>query len=193
MAQALERGHDVTALVRNPRALTTRKRLTIVQGDVMDPGSLDRTMPGHDAVLSALGHKRWLGPSRILSEGTRNIISAMQRHGVRRLVCETALGIGDSWWQMGLQYTLFVRPLILPFYFADKVRQERSIRESAVEWTIVRPGALTNGPRRGRFRQGDRAGHWLSTVSISRADVAAFMLDQVGNTSLVRRTVGIAY
>ena len=192
VTQALERGHQVTALVRRPPRAEPRPALTLVVGDVLDPGSLDRAMQGQEAVLSALGHNRWLAPSRILSEGTRNLIAAMVRHGVQRFVCETALGISDAWWQMGLYYTLFLRPVILPFYFWDKVRQEAVIRASNLAWTIVRPGMLTNGSPRGRYRHGPHVGHWLWTVRISRADVAAFMLDQLTDTSYVRATVGVA-
>ncbi|MEA2712811.1 MAG: hypothetical protein QOK27_772 [Gemmatimonadales bacterium] len=192
VTQALERGHQVTALVRRPPRAESRLGFTPVEGDVLDPGSLDRAMLGQEAVLSALGHKRWLGPSRILSEGTRNLIAAMVRHGVQRFVCETALGISDAWWQMGLYYTLFVRPAILPFYFWDKVRQEAVIRASNLVWTIVRPGMLTNGPPRGRYRHGPHVGHWLWTVRISRSDVAAFMLDQLTDPRYVRATVGVA-
>jgi len=163
-----------------------------VLGDVLDPRSLDGAVRGQDAVLSALGHKRWLGPTRILSDGTRNLIAAMANHGVRRFVCETSLGILDAWWQMGLYYTLFVRPVILPFYFWDKTRQEVVIRASDLDWTIVRPGALTNGPMRGHYRHGPRVGHWLWTVRISRADVAAFMLDQLTDGRYVRTAVGVA-
>jgi uncharacterized protein YbjT (DUF2867 family) len=192
VTQALERGHRVTALVRTPSRAEPHPGLTAAVGDVLDPGSLDRALQGQEAVLSALGHKRWLAPSRILSEGTRNLIAAMVRHGVQRFVCETALGISDAWWQMGLYYTLFVRPIILPFYFRDKVRQEAVIRASGLAWTIVRPGMLTNGPPRGRYRHGPRVGHWLWTVRISRADVAAFMLDQLTDRRYVRATVGVA-
>jgi uncharacterized protein YbjT (DUF2867 family) len=192
VTQALERGHQVTALVRRPPHAEPRLGFTPVEGDVLDPGSLDRAMLGQEAVLSALGHKRWLGPSRVLSEGTRNLIAAMVRHGVQRFVCETALGISDAWWQMGLYYTLFVRPAILPFYFWDKVRQEAVIRASNLAWTIVRPGMLTNGPPRGRYRHGPQVGHWLWTVRISRADVAAFMLDQLTDRHYIRATVGVA-
>jgi len=191
-AQALERGHQVTALVRKVPAAPSRAGLTWIAGDVLQPDSLDRAMPGQEAVLSALGHKRWLGPTRILSEGTRNLIAAMERHAVHRLICETALGISDGWWQMGVYYTLFVRPVILPFYFWDKVRQEAVIRASSLDWTIVRPGALTNGPRRNRYRQGSRVGHWLWTVRISRADVAGFMLDQLTDSRYHKTAVGIA-
>ena len=191
VTQALDRGHRVTALVRRlpPAPPPT---LTLVVGDVLNPASLDNAMREQEAVLSALGHKRWLGPTHILSEGTYNLIAAMSRHRVRRLVCETALGISDSWWQMGLYYTLFVRPVILPFYFRDKVRQEAVVRASDLDWTIVRPGALANGPKRGRYRHGPRVGHWLWTVRVSRADVAAFMLDQLTDRRYVRATVGLA-
>ncbi len=192
VAQALDRGHRVTALVRRLARAEQRPGLTPAVGDVLDPASLDRAMLGQQAVLSALGHKRWLGPTHLLSEGTRNLIAAMGHHGVRRLVCETALGISDSWWQMGLYYTLFVRPVILPFYFGDKVRQEAVVRASDLDWTIVRPGVLTNGPPRGRYRHGGRVGHWLWSVRISRADVAAFMLDQLTDRRYVRATVGVA-
>ncbi len=191
--QALERGHVVTALVRTPSRLrVTHPRLTVVTGDVLQPASLDTAVRAQDAVLSALGHKRWLYPTRILSAGTQNVIEAMRRHGVRRLIVETALGIGETWWQMGLYYTLFVRLFILPFYFFDKSRQEALVRRSGLDWTLVRPGALNNGPRRGVIRQGPRVGHWLWTVGISRGDVAAFMLDQVTDPRYVGAAVGIA-
>lgn len=192
VTQALDRGHRVTALVRRPPRVEPRPGPTLVVGDVLDPGSLDGAMAGQEAVLSALGHKRWFGPTRTLSEGTRNLIAAMGRHGVQRFICETALGISDAWWQMGLYYTLFVRPIILPFYFRDKVRQEAAIRAADLAWTIVRPGVLTNGPKRGRYRYGPQVGHWLWTVRISRADVAAFMLDQLTDRRHVRAAVGLA-
>jgi len=191
--QALDRGHSVTAFVRSPgRLRLTHPHLTAATGDVMKPETLDAAVRNQDAVLSALGHKRWFYPTRILSAGTRHLIDAMDRHGVRRLIVETALGVGDAWWQMGLSYTLFVKVFILPLYFFDKGRQEAIIRDSGLDWTIVRPGALNNGPRRGVYRTGPRVGHWLWTVRIPRADVAAFMLDQVSSPRYVRATVGIA-
>jgi uncharacterized protein YbjT (DUF2867 family) len=192
VTQALDRGHQVTAFRRRLGSDEPRPGLTTIQGDVLDPPSLDPAVAGQDAVLCALGHKRWLGPSRILSDGTRNVIATMSRHGVHRFVCETSLGIGDAWWQMGLYYTLFVRPVILAFYFQDKIRQEAVIRASDLDWTIVRPGVLTSGPRRRRYRHGSRVGHWFWTVRISRADVASFMLDELTERRYVRATVGVA-
>jgi len=193
VTQALERGFTVTALVRNPSRLRVdHRRLTVIQGDVLDVASLEAAMQGQEAVLSALGHKRYFYPTRILSVGTSNILQAMEAHRVRRIVCETSLGIGDSAGRMGLYYTLFVIPLILPFYFWDKTRQERIIAGSKVDWVIVRPGALTNGSKRGRLRHGSGVGSLLWTVRVSRADVAEFMLDQLASNTYLRAAPGVA-
>ena len=186
VAQALERGLAVTALVRKPSRLTiSHPRLTVLVGDVLDPLSVAKAVAGQNAVLSALGHKRFYPPNRILSQGTRNVLRAMETHGVPRFVCETSLGIGDSAGRLGLYYTFFTIPVVLPFYYWDKTRQERAIASSNVEWTIVRPGLLTNGPKRGRYRHG-RVGSFLWTVRISRADVADFMLNQLDSDTYLR-------
>jgi putative NADH-flavin reductase len=194
VTQALGRGYAVTALVRDPSRLQVdHPQLTVIQGDVLDEDSVAAAMRGQDAVLSALGHKRYFYPTRILSEGTQNILRAMETHGVPRLVCETSLGIGDSAGHMGLYYTFFVIPVILPFYFWDKTRQERMIAGSNVEWVIVRPGALTNGEKRGQSRHGHHVGSFLLTVRISRADVADFMLNQVVSDTYLRTAPGVRW
>lgn len=193
LAQALERGLHVTVLVRNPARLKVEHpRLRVITGDVLDPSAVAEAMRGQEAVLSALGHKRFLGPSRILSQGTRNLLQAMEAAGARRFVCETSLGIGDSSGRLGLLYTLFTIPVILPFYFWDKTRQERSIAASSREWVIVRPGALTHGAPRGSVRHGRGVGNYLWTVRVARADVARFMLDQLTSNAYLRTAVGIA-
>lgn len=190
--QALERGHVVTALARDPSALRIEHpRLTVVRGDVLDYRSVEAAVRGQDAVLSALGHKRFFYPTRILSEGTRNLLRAMETHGVQRFVCETALGIGDSAGRMGVYYTFFVIPIILPFYFWDKARQERLIAASGVSWVVVRPGALANGAKRGRYRHGRNVGSFLWTVRISRADVADFMLNQMTDNTYLGTAPGV--
>ncbi len=193
VAQALERGHQVTALARNPaRVKLQHERLRVVRGDVLDDASVERAVRGQDAVLSALGHKRWLYPNRILSDGTRNLLRAMEALGVRRFVCESSLGVGDSRGRLGLYFTLFVIPFILPFYYWDKSRQESVIRASPLDWTIVRPGVLTNGPRRGAYRHGPRVGNWIWSVRISRADVADFMLNQLTDDTYLRSAPGVS-
>lgn len=194
VAQALERGHAVTAFVRDPSRLEIdHPQLTVVQGDVLDQASVESAMRGQEAVVSALGHKRFLYPTRILSQGTRNILRAMENRGIPRLVCMSSLGIGDSVGRMGVYYTFFVIPLILPFYFWDKTRQERIIAASRVGWVIVRPGSLTNGARRGQYRHGRRVGNFLWTVRISRADVADFMLDQIESDTHLGSAVGVSW
>jgi putative NADH-flavin reductase len=194
VAQALERGHEVTALARNPAALDiTHPRLRIVAGNVLDAASVGEAMRGQDAVISALGHKKFFPPNRILSEGTRNLVRAMEAQGVGRLICETALGLGDTAGRMGLYYTLFVIPVILPSYFWDKARQERVVADSRVNWIIVRPGMLTNGERRGRYRHGWKIGSFLWTVRISRADVADFMLNQLTDDTYLRSAAGVCW
>lgn len=192
--QALARGYRVTALVRRPESFKlTHEHLTVVRGDVLDPTAVDAAVAGQEAVLSTLGHKRWMIPTRILSAGTANVLAAMKSHGVHRFVCVTSLGVGDSWWRMGLYYTLFILPVILQFYFWDKHRQETLVRESGLDWTIVRPGALTNGKARGTWRSGRAIGNPLWTVRIARADVARFLLDEVNEPHHLRETVAIAW
>ena len=194
VAQALERGHIVTALARDPSGMRVdHPRLRVVRGDVLDCPSVEAAVRDQDAVLSALGHKRFFYPNRILSEGTQNLLRAMEAHRVDRFVCETTLGIGESAGRMGLYYTLFVIPVILPFYFWDKTRQERLIAASRVSWVVVRPGVLTNGARRGLYRHGPAIGSYLRTVRISRADVADFMLNQVTDSAYVGAAPGVSW
>ena len=157
VAQALERGFEVTALVRNPSKLAiTHPRLTVVAGNVLDADFVGAAVRGQEAVLSALGHKRFYPPNRILSVGTENVLRAMKAHGVSRFVCESSLGIGDSAGRLGVYYTFFTIPVVLPFYYWDKTRQERAIAQSGLDWVIVRPGLLTNGARRGRWSSAGR-------------------------------------
>jgi uncharacterized protein YbjT (DUF2867 family) len=193
LAQALKQGYAVTALVRTPGKLSVEDpHLTVVQGDVLDRSAVEKAVRCQDAVFSALGHKRFFVPTRILSDGTRNIVSAMATHGVRRFVCETSLGIGDSVGRMGLYYSLFVIPCILPSYFWDKTRQERVIAASNLEWVIVRPAVLTNAKMRGTYRYGRRVGSFLWTARIARGDVADFMLKQLADDSYLGTAVGVS-
>jgi len=159
----------------------------------MDPASIDAVMQGHDAVLCVIGNRQYILPSNILAKGTRHIVDAMEKHGVRRLVCETSLGVSDSFGRLGVYYTLFVYPVVMPFYWFDKEEQEKVVKKSKLEWVIVRPGQLTNGRKRGQYQHGPKAGNYLWSVSISRADVADFMLNQTGETPYLRTAVGVCY
>jgi uncharacterized protein YbjT (DUF2867 family) len=194
VTQALERGFSVTAFARDPSSLELRHpRLTIAQGNVLDPASVEAAMPGHHAVVSALGHKRYFSLSGTHAEGTRHILDAMRRHKVRRLVCLTSLGLGDSAGRLGMPYNLFVIPLLLPVYFLDKARQERIIATSGIEWIIVRPGSLNNGVKRDRVNTGSRVGSYLWTVRVSRANVADFALNQLTSDAYLGSAPGLAW
>jgi uncharacterized protein YbjT (DUF2867 family) len=190
--QALAQGHQVTAFVRDPaRFRIEHANLRIVKGDVLDYASLEPAMRGQSAVLCALGHKRFFYPNKIQSEGMRNILRAMKACDVPRLICETALGIGNSVGRLGLPHTFFILPLILPFYMWDKLRQEELIVASDRDWVIVRPGVLTNGDALGTYRHGPKVGSYLWPVKISRADVSDFMLKQLTDDAYVGAAPGL--
>ena len=137
----LNEGHKLTVLVRRPEKITiSYNNLGVAKGDILDFESVQKAVAGQDAVLSALGHKKFFLKTTVLSVGTKNIIRAMNEHKVMRLICITSLGTNDSRFRLGLYYTLFVIPFIVFFYFKDKAKQEKLIRESNLLWTIVRPG-----------------------------------------------------
>lgn len=146
-------------------------------------------MQGQDAVLSALGIRPWTREP-VLVEGTRNILAAMEKHGVRRFVCESSFGVGDSKGEAGW-FTNFMIALFLGRIFREKELQEPLIRQSKVEWIIVRPARLTNGSRRGAYRHGERLKPGLFG-SISRADVAEFMLKQLTDDTYLWKSVTVS-
>jgi putative NADH-flavin reductase len=117
----------------------------------------------------------------------------MERAGIKRFVCESSLGVGDSKWKMGIVHNLVAMPLFLRNVFADKEAQERIITSSGLDWIIVRPGVLTNGPRRNVYRSGSDVGNWFMPSRISRSDVAAFMLGELTDVEYLRKAPGLAY
>jgi len=188
--QGLDAGHSITAMVRNPKKLKiTHPLLEVVTGNVLNEEDLTHTFKGKDAVLSALGHKRFFIKTSILSSGTANMLQAMQITSIDRFICITSMGINENKYKLGLYYTLFVIPVILFFYFKDKSKQEELITKSNLNWTIVRPGQLTNGKLRNRYKHGSSLGSYFFTKMISRASVANFMLQQLKSTSYSRKAV----
>jgi putative NADH-flavin reductase len=128
-----------------------------------------------------------------LSEGTKNIVRATEKLGVKRFVCESSLGIGDSKGQLGFLYNYVLIPVLLRNIFADKEVQEKVIQESKLNWVIVRPAVLTNGPRTGVYRSGFDATDKSIQTKISRADVADFMLGQLVGDAYLSKTPGVSY
>jgi putative NADH-flavin reductase len=188
--ESLLRGHAVTVLARRPEALgALRERVTVVQGDILDPAAVARAVTGMEAVLCALGPNRD-SPSTLCSQGTRLLLSAMETHGVRRLVCITGAMIGHPENRLGWLYRL------MRHAFRDTIQdrqlQEQLILGSALDWTLVRPPRLSNGPARDIWRAGEdvRIG---AMAHIGRADLARFMVQQLEDRSFIRRAVTVAY
>ncbi len=181
--QALEAGHEVKVLVRNPAAFSVRHpRLEVVVGDVRRAGRVDDVVRGQDAVISALGTNRRRGPVSVTSDGARVILKAMEKHGVRRLVVMSAHGAAES-----RDRSLYVLAVWATqgHKMRDKERMEELIRASSVDWTIVRPPALTKGPRTGAYRTGTDLPVRI-TSNISRADMAEFMLGEAAEGAYIR-------
>jgi putative NADH-flavin reductase len=195
--QALAQGHEVTALVRNPDKLemqhdypkegTASPHLRILKGDVLDLDSLQTAMLGQQAVVSSLGSKLSRKPMTLLSEGTKNLIQAMQQQGVRRLVCITGLGAGDSKGHGGFVYDRLILPLLLKEIYKDKDRQEAVVRDSGLDWIIVRPAQLHNGAATGNYRVFTDLTN-VTVSKISRADTAAFVLKQLSDDRYLHQT-----
>jgi len=193
LEQALAAGHSVTALVRDARRLGVQHdRLKVAKGDILDPNSVALAMAGQEAVCCSIGVKVPGIQVTVFSEGTRNLLEAMKKRGARRLVCVTGIGAGDSRGHGGFLYDRLFYPLLLRTVYADKDRQESVIRASGVDWVIVRPGFLTNGPLTGRYRViTDLSG--VTAGRISRADVAHFILQQLVAPSHLRQTPLLTY
>ena len=188
--QALEAGHFVRALVRNPSRMTiTHHNLRVVMGDVLDEESCRKTLLGSQGALSCLGSRNLFRNVKVVSRGTRNILSVMQQMGVRRLVVESAYGAGESYELAGVGMKLVIRTILAAPY-ADKNIIEPEIKASDLDWTIVRPVALTNGPRTSKYRVGDDLRLGAGT-RISRADVAEFMLREFSERQWVQKAPSV--
>jgi putative NADH-flavin reductase len=191
MREALAQSHKVTALARNPSAVASEDpRLRVVEGNALDVSSLEAAVAGQDAVLSALG-TRSARPTTLFSESTHNLIGAMDKHGVRRLVCITGIGVGDSKGHVGFLYDRIIRPFVVKNIYDDKERQEEAIKQSDLDWVIVRPAQLTDEPAKGEYGVYLKGSYTVKTIS--RADVAAFMLAQLTDDTYVHKTPVISY
>lgn len=185
--EAQASGHAVVALVRSRANAGPLDGAALVEGDARDAPALASAMKGCDAVVSALG--TGLSPFRrvtVLSTATRALVDTMERERVRRLVCITGVGAGDSRGHGGFLYDRLLLPLLLRTIYDDKDRQEAVIRASGLEWVIVRPVVLTNGPATGRVRAlTDLSG--VHGGTIPRADVARFVVAQLADDTWVRQ------
>lgn len=189
--QALAAGHKVRCFARSAERLSlSGANLEKYSGDALKGSEVGHALDGIDTVIQAIGMPKGpgmvLGPVRIFSMSTRVLLSEMKAQGVRRLVAVTGFGAGDS--------RASISPLRrLPFHlvlgraYADKDVQEQLVRNSSIDWVIVRPTALTNGARTGRYQVLEDPRNWRNGC-ISRADVADFLVQQIDSDAYIGKT-----
>jgi putative NADH-flavin reductase len=190
--QALRAGHHVTAIARNPSALTIEHaNLEIVKGDVFQPATFDKVMKEQSAVLSAIGISS-TKQTTVYSEGVSNIVKAMQKNGVQRIICVSASAVVTSP-RLSFPIRMMTKLLqkILKNMYSDLLKMEQVVKQTNLEWTVVRPPKLTKKPVTGKYRFA--VNEWLSScLSISRADVAHFMLQHIDDTDTYRSIIEVA-
>lgn len=191
--QALDQGHSVTAYARDPAKIEDiqHSSLKIVCGDVLNPAAVESSVAGQEAVFISIG----AGARRttLREEGTRNIVEAMQGTGVKRLICQSSLGVGDSRANLPFFTKYIIVDVFLRYAFADHERQEAVVRQSLLDWTIVRPPHLKDAPRTEVYRHGFPTTDTRIKGWISRADVADFMLKQLVDDAYLHQTLGVSY
>ena len=191
--QALETGYDVVAFARNPSKLNiSNEHLTIIQGKLSDAGLIESAIKGSDAVLSALG-PRGGSKDKPLTQGILNIISAMKNQGVRRLIITSTLSAKDSKDKPDFKTKTMVNLVKTTMHAAyeDIVNVAETVRESDLDWTIVRLAILNNKPKSGKVKAGYVGSGDIAT-QISRADIADFMLKQITDMKYLHEAPAIS-
>jgi putative NADH-flavin reductase len=189
--RALDQGYQVRAFARSASQIPLHHpHLTKIAGDALRIVDVNASVQGADAVIQTLGATAGLGMLkrhvRLFSDATRILIAAMQAEGVKRLICVTGFGAGDSREHMALWQRLPFE-LLLGRVYTDKAVQETMIKRSSLDWVIARPGILTNRPRTGQYKILEKPSGWRNGT-ISRADVADFLVSQIEDDSYLRQT-----
>ncbi len=191
VAQALAAGHEVTAFVRGEAGDVPTGVRTVV-GDVLDAVAVAGAVVGQEAVIDAIGVRTPWKRTGLEPDAARNIVLAMQAHGVRRLIVTSALGVGDSRAVAGSFYDYVLLPTFLRGSTKDKADMEADIAHATdIDWTVVRPAVLTDGEATGQVRVFPPDGK-QTVHKIARADVAAFMVAQLGSDAYAGQAVTIA-
>lgn len=193
VSQLIESGHEVTVLARNPMRLDMASgSLTVRQGDARDRVAVANLVTNQDAVCSCLGINPTRAPVNLFSESAAHLLDAVRGRADTRIMAVTGVGAGDSRGHGGFLYDRIFFPLLLKKIYEDKDRQERMLATALANWTIVRPGFLTNGSQTGEYRMlTDLEG--VEFGKISRTDVAHFMVSELESPAYERRIVNICY
>ena len=191
--QALEQGHEVIAFARNPLKLQIKHpKLQLFQGDVMDSARVEQALQGQDIVVCTLGSGKKLS-GKVRSQGTQNIIEAMKKCAMKRLICQTTLGVGESWGSLNFYWKYVMFGFILRNVFADHQIQEDMVQNSGLDWTIIRPAAFIEGELTGQYRHGFPGTDKTSTLTINHADVADFILKQLVDDFYLYQAPSLSY
>ncbi|WP_407402286.1 NAD(P)-dependent oxidoreductase [Chryseobacterium sp.] len=190
--QALAKGYHTTAFVRNADKLKLAEnpRLTIHQGDVLQVESVRYAIKNQDVVFCALGDGK---VGKIRAAGTQNIITVMQSEGVQRLICQSTIGAGNSYKHLNFVWKYIMFGFLLKKVLPDHNLQEQFIEKSSLNYTIIRPSALTNGEKTNNYKVDIGEESTKLTLKISRKDVAHFMLNQIENNEFNRKAVNISH
>jgi putative NADH-flavin reductase len=189
--QALQHNYHVTALTRNGSALSSlsHPNLKIVKGDLMNIQDVKKAIEGADCVVCAIGDG---AKGKIRAAGTKNIIEAMSSLGVKRLICQTTLGLGESRNNLNFFWKHVMFGMFLKKAYRDHEKQEQFIFSSSLDWTIVRPSAFTEGDVTQRYKVGFDGNTRSLSLKISRADIADFLIKQVTSDRYRKQAVSIS-
>ena len=191
--QALDAGHEVTAVARNPSAINIPSvNLTVVKGNVLDAESFEAAIRDQDIIISALGSDS-NKPTNIYSKGISNMLSGMQKNAIKRIICISAAAV-----ETNPKLSLFLRTAtkflqrILKNPFHDLLAMENLLKDSQANWTVVRPPRLTMKGLKGKYRFA--VNEWLpSCTSISRADLAHFILNHLEDSNTYKSIIEVSY
>ena len=189
--QAVEKGYEVTAFVRNPEKIqnANNTNLILYKGDVLNVDEVENALKNQDVVLCALGDGK---AGKIRALGTKNIIEAMNKTGQKRLICQTTLGMGESYGNLNFIWKHIMFGILLKKAFQDHQLQEKYILNCHLDYTIVRPSALTDGEITNDYKIGFDGNFKKLNLKISRADVADFMLQQISTNEYLKKAVSIS-
>ena len=193
LSQALEAQHIVTVLARDPDKITLDdENLNVLKGDICNAATVSAAVQGQEAVCVTIGVPITFQPVTVFSDGILQVIKAMQGHQVKRLICVTGIGAGDSRGHGGFLYDRIFKPLLLKTIYADKDLQEQYLQESGLDWVIVRPAGLTNGPCTKKYRVMTVL-DGITSRRISRADVAHFIISELREQKYTGQTPLLTY
>jgi uncharacterized protein YbjT (DUF2867 family) len=190
--QLLEDGHEVTAFARRPDKFeSTQPHPRFVAGDALDADAVADAVADHDAVVVTLG-AGLQRKSVVRSQGTLNIIRAMQQHGVRRLICQSTLGAHESWSNLNFFWKRIMFGALLRPVLKDHELQELLVRASGLDWTIVRPSAFDKRPAAGGYLEDIPASERRLTLKIPVAGIAGFLARQLADLRYMHQAVSIS-